>query len=127
MTSPVPFGTLSVTSPAVARSVSRMLGVPDMGTMGNPAGLDNGFLLAVHSGMIVDKADMTPGMIWRGYNAYSFDNLPGGTRAFPLPVAFYSIEAIGWTSHSFAIGVSPVADLRTGTSAGTNLSMFRIF
>lgn len=127
MTSPVPFGTLSVTSPAVARSVSGMLGVPDMGTMGNPAGLDNGFLLAVHGGMIVDKADMTPGMMGRGNNAYSFDNLPGGSWAFPLPGAFYNIEAIGWTSHSFAIGVSPVADLRTGNSAGTNLPMFRIF
>ncbi len=127
MTSPVSFDALTVTSPAVARSVSGILNVPNMGTMGSPAGLDNGFLLAVHGGMIVDKADMAPGMMGMGANAYAFGNLPGGSWAFPLPGAFYNVEAIGWTTTSFAIGVSPVADLRTGNGTGANLPMFRIF
>ncbi len=127
MGAPVAFGTLTVTSPAVARSVSGLMTVPNMGTMGSPAGLDNGFLLAVHGGIVVDKADMTPGMMGMGSNSYAFGNLPGGSFAFPLPGAFYDIEAIGWTSTAFAIGVTPVADLRTENSAGTNLPMLRIF
>ncbi len=127
MAAPVSFGTLTVTAPAVARSVSGMLTVPNMGTMGSPAGLDNGFLLAVHGGLIVDKADMTPAMMGRGSNAYSCDNLPGGTFAFPLPGAFYNIEAIGWTSTSFAVGVSPAADLRIGNGTGVNFPMLRTF
>jgi hypothetical protein len=127
MTLPISFGTLSVTAPAVARSVSGFMTVPNMGTMGGPRGLDNGFLLAVHGGMIVDKTDMTSGMMAMGTHAYSFGNLPGGSPAFPLPGAFYNIEAIGWTSTSFAIGISPVADLRMGNGAGTDFPMFRLF
>ncbi len=101
--------------------------VPNMGTMGSPAGLDYGFLLAVRGRIIVDKADMTPGMMGMENDAYSFRNLPGGSFAFPLPGAFYNVEAIAWKATSFAVGVSRVADLRTGDSAGTNLAMIRIF
>ncbi len=127
MTSPVTFAALPVSSPAVARRVSGLLSVPNMGTVGSPTGLDNGFLLAVHGGMIVDKSDMTAEMMGRGNNVYAFGNLPGGSWTYPLPGAFYDIEAIGWTPTSFAIGVSPVADLRTGDSAGTNIPMLRMF
>ena len=127
MTSPISFGTLTVMAPAVPRNISGLMTVPNMRTMGDPGGLDNGFLLAVHGGMIVDKTDMTPGMMGMGSNGYLFGNLPGGSLAFQLPGSFYNIEAIGWTAPSFAIGVSPVADLRTGDSTGTNFPMFRIF
>ena len=127
MTSPISFGSLTVMAPAVPRSTSGLVTVPNMRTMGDPGGLENGFLVAVHGGMIVDKTDMTPGMMGMGNNEYSFDNLPGGSLAFQLPGSYYNIEAIGWTSTSFAIGVSPVADLRTGDSTGTNFPMFRIF
>ncbi len=127
MTSPISFGTLTVTFPAVARSVSGIMTVPNMGTAEIPGGLDNGFLLAVHWGMIVDKMDMPSGMMGMGGNEYAIGNLPGGSFAFPLPGAFYDIEAIGWTSTSFALGVSPVADLRTGNDSGKDFRMLRIF
>jgi hypothetical protein len=59
-------------------------------------------------------------------------NMPGGTPAKPLPLAFYGVDAIGWSStaiipnstrHHKAIAIPAIVDLRIGDDTSTNLDM----
>jgi hypothetical protein len=91
--------------------------------------MDTGFLFASHGGMIVNAIDV--GSLMGTGASYSLPNVPGGTPANPLPLAFYGIEAVGWEAarprlHK-AIAVPAIADLRTGSDAGITMDMLPLW
>jgi hypothetical protein len=118
---PVPFGSLSPTAPAVSRSIRGTINVPAMG-MGM---MNNGILFAVHGGMIVNTMSVSSQMSSNG-GSYTMPNLPGGSPATPLPGAFYGVEALGWSSTSLGIGIPRVADLRFGDDSNVDMQMLML-
>lgn len=116
------FGTLTVSPPAAARSVSGSVILPE--TFAPGTGLDRGVLLASHGGMIVNAIKVDSQMASGG--TYTISNLPGGTPEHPLPRALYGIEAFGWSSvnpGNRAIAVPRFADLTTADATGIDLNM----
>ncbi len=114
------FGPLNVKAPATARTVSGSIQIPADKT----GVLDRGVVFAVHGGMIVNALRINSEVVSGG--SYTLSNLPGGTADQPLPGAFYSIEALGWSSIAPKVkahaGPMP-ADLRTDNAAGIDMSM----
>ncbi len=106
-------------------------------TMNNPnkmnGNMDNGIVFAVHGGMIVNAIDVNNQMKTGG--SYTMPNMPGGTTASPHPLAFYGIEAIGWSSSPMmgskktyrAIAISAIADIRTGNDTGVDMNMMPLW
>lgn len=87
-------------------------------------GLDRGVLFAVHGGMIVNAVRVDSQMSSGG--AYTLANLPEGTPSQPLPMAFYGIEAFGWSSTDpalRAVAVPRFVNLRTADATGIDLNM----
>jgi hypothetical protein len=114
------FGTLDVRYPAAARRVSGMLTAPVTGP-------DRGVLFAVHGGMIVHAVNVDDLMVSGG--SYTLENLPGGTPARPLPLAFYGVEAVGWSSSEpalRAVSLPRFVDLQTADAADIDLSMIML-
>jgi hypothetical protein len=123
----VTFGPLSVQSPWRGNTISGsiIMSVPTMN-----AKMDKGVLFAVYGGMIVNMVNVDSQMATGG--TYTMPNIPGGTPAKPLPLAFYGVDAIGWSStagvpnsvrHYKAIAIPAIADLRIGDDTSTNLDM----
>ncbi|HEY3489951.1 MAG TPA: DUF4382 domain-containing protein [Candidatus Deferrimicrobiaceae bacterium] len=119
-------GTLIPSAPAVASTARGriMMFAPGMG-------LDNGLMLAVRGGLIVDRLDVS-GMMGNPGGAYQFANLPGGTVLSPFNPGVYGLETFGWTSATpatFAVGfrnltlLPPVANLRFGDRGNIDLWM----
>jgi hypothetical protein len=101
--------------------------------MNNPARMggvmDRGFLFVAHGGMIVSAINVNARMGSGG--AYTMPNIPGGTTAKPLPLAFYGVEALGWEAlhprlHK-AIAVPAIADIRTGSDSGVDMNMLPLW
>jgi len=120
-TGTVSFGTLSVTSPATAHSISGTISLPST-TMA--MSLKKGVVFAIQGGMIVDSLQVDNQMMSNG-GSYVMTNLPGGTLADPLPGAFYGVEAFGWSSTTAAraIAMPGLADLRRGNDTKIDLDM----
>jgi hypothetical protein len=127
----VTFGPLSVQSPWQGNTIagSIIMSVPAMNT-----NLTQGVLFAVYGGMIVNTINVDSQMLTGG--TYSMPNIPGGTPAKPLPLAFYGVDAIGWSStainpvsmrHYKAIAFPAIADLRIGDDTSTNLDMLPLW
>jgi hypothetical protein len=96
--------------------------------------LDTGVLFAVYGGMIVNTIHVDSLMATGG--AYTMPNIPGGTPAKPLLLAFYGVDAIGWSStainpvsmrHYKAIALPAIADLRIGDDTSTDLDLFPLW
>lgn len=81
----------------------------------------NGYVFAVHGGMIVNSVDVHSTMSGGG-GAYTIPNLASG-----FPGAFYGVEAIGWASNLSirAIAFPPgFVDLSSGSNAtGVTMNM----
>lgn len=120
-TTTLSFGTLSVITPLANRTVSGSIIVPETFA---PGFLDRGILFACHGGMIVNAINVDSQMASGG--TYSISNLPGGTPEHPLPMAFYGIEVIGWSSGTpanRALAIPRFVDLRIADAAGVDLNM----
>lgn len=99
--------------------------------------MDNGVLFIVHGGMIVNAMSVgqSAGNQMATGGTYTMPNIPGGTPAKPLPIAFYGVEAIGWSTgtmpalmrHYKAIAIPAIADLRIGDDTSTNLDMLPLW
>ncbi len=116
------FGILHVTSPAVSRSVSGSLVLPE--TFAPGTGLDRGVLFSCHGGMVVNAIRVDSQMASGG--TYTISNLPGGTPDHPLPGADYGIEAIGWSSTNADSRVAAIprrVNLSTADAAGIDLNL----
>jgi hypothetical protein len=117
------FGTLAMREPAVSGSISGNVVVP-----ADKTGLmDRGVLFAVHGGMIVN-AIQADGLMDHG-GGYTLSNLPGGTPAQPLPMAFYGITAFGWKTDNPAVrsvAIPRFVDLRIADAAGIDLNMIML-
>jgi hypothetical protein len=102
-------------------------------TMSNPTRMnnkmDNGIVFAVHGGMIVNAIEVNSQMATGG--TYTMPNMPGGTSGSLHPLAFYGVEAIGWSSSPMpgsnklfrAIAIPAIADLRTGDDTSVTMDM----
>lgn len=115
------FGNLAMTLPAVERTVSGSIIVPETFASGF---LDRGVLFACHGGMIVNATKVDSQMASGG--TYTISNLPGGTPEHPLTGAFYSIEALGWSSSNpanRALAAPQRANLSTGSATGIDVTM----
>jgi hypothetical protein len=120
-TATLSFGTLDVAFPATARTVSGSIIVPQTFA---PGFLDSGILFASHGGMIVNAIRVDGQMASGG--TYTIGNLPGGTIDHPLPVAFYGIEAEGWSASNLlnrAIATPSFVGLTDRNAAGIDLTM----
>lgn len=116
-------GRLPITPPARGNQVAGLMTVPM--TMG--ADLAYAAVFAVHGGMVIDRLDtFTAGPPYMRGNVYGFamGALPGGSPVDPLPTALYGVEAYGFSPGIFAIGISRLADLRTGDDNVGNFTMF---
>lgn len=116
-TTAIDFGTLTVSAPAVAATVSGNIEIPPK--MDNKH--DTGSLLAIRDGLIIDRIDVSSDMATGG--SFTLDNLPGGTST-----DIYKLYAIGWNSAApLRTGMTSIlktVDLRTGSASGVDLTMF---
>jgi hypothetical protein len=123
-TNTISFGSLTVKSPATARSVSGQLIVS-----GPTKSVNQGILFAVNGGMVVNAISID-GLLSGGTPTnYIMNNLPGGSAAVPSPLGIYSIEAIAWSSvtpTAVAVSIPRTADLRTGDAANVNINLWQI-
>ncbi|GAB7025508.1 DUF4382 domain-containing protein [Geotalea toluenoxydans] len=103
----IDFGTLAISAPATARTISGKITVKD-------AGLDQGIMLITHGGTLVDTLDLSD-KVKVGDNPYTTGNLPGGTTAAPLSGAFYDLFVLGWSA------AQPDNTTETGSATGVNL------
>lgn len=95
--------------------------------------MDNGIVFAVHGGMIVNAVEVNSQMAVGG--SYTMPNMPGGTPGSPHPLAFYGIEAVGWSSapmpHSMrryrAIAIPAIADIRTSDDSSVAMDMLPLW
>jgi Domain of unknown function (DUF4382) len=126
----VTFGPLSVQSPWQGNTIAGSI------VMSNPSKmlvLDKGVLFAVHGGMIVNAISIDSLMPTGG--SYTMPNIPSGTAAKPLPLAFYGVEAVSWSTgtmpasmrHYKAVAIPAIADLRIGDDTSTNLDMLPLW
>ncbi len=116
----VSFDALSVKAPAVARSVSGSIVIPE--DMANT--LDKGTLFAVHGGMVVHAVNIDSLMPAGG--EYKIENLPGGSSETPLIGAIYGLDALGLSSSlpgTKAKAWAGPADLSSGAATGIDLEM----
>jgi hypothetical protein len=131
----VTFGPLSVQSPWQGNTISGSIVMSNSLKMNNT--MDNGVLFIVHGGMIVNAMSVgqSAGNQMATGGTYTMPNIPGGTPAKPLPIAFYGVEAIGWSTgtmpasmrHYKAIAIPAIADLRIGDDMSTNLDMLSLW
>ena len=91
---------------------------------------DQGFLLVVHRGAIVDTIPLAATLAANGGTggAYSIANMPGGSSTKALPDAYYRLTGWVWKSTDPALSVTRVdfgtlVDLRTGSAAGINATL----
>ncbi len=128
----VTFGPLPVQSPWQGNAIAGSI------VMSNPAKMnskmDNGVLFVVHGGMIVNAISVDSQMASGG--PYMMPNIPGGTPAKHLPLAFYGVEAVGWSTATMtnnsmrqykAIAIPATADIRIGDDLSTNLDMLPLW
>lgn len=118
---------LSVQSPWTGNTISGSITMNNAVKMNGV--MDRGFLFVAHGGMIVSAINVDAQMGSGG--AYSVPNIPGGTAAQPLPLAFYGVEAVGWQAlfprlHK-AIAIPAIADVRTGDAAGVDMNMLPLW
>jgi hypothetical protein len=95
--------------------------------------MDNGIVFAVHGGMIINAMSVgqSAGNQMATGGTYTMPNIPGGTPGSPHPLAFYGVEAIGWSSSPMqgsnklfrAIAIPAIADLRTGDDTSVTMDM----
>ncbi len=121
-TTTVSFATLTPTAPAVGRSISGTITVPQT----SKGMMNSGILFAVHDGMIVNTMSVSSQM--SGGGNYTMANLPGGSPTQPLPEAFYGIEVLGWSTATttLGIGIPSIADLRTGDANSIDMLMMML-
>ncbi len=122
---------LTVIAPYQGNSVTGSVVLSNPGKMDGT--MDNGLLFAVHGGMIVNSinigttafGNLAPGGQITNGGTYTISNLPGGSSDFPLPGAFYGIDAFGWSSSPMpmstlpymSIAVPQVVDLSTANGS----------
>ena len=119
--------TLSVQSNWSANTISGNISLHNPVIMDGK--MDKGIVFAVHGGMIVNAVDVNSQMAVGG--SYTMPNMPGGTPSNPHPLAFYGVEAIGWSSSLMpgsmkryrAIAIPAIADLRTGDDMNVTMDM----
>lgn len=95
--------------------------------------MNNCIVFVVHGGMIVNAVDVNNQMAAGG--SYSMPNMPGGTPGNPHPLAFYGVEAVGWSSSPMmgsnklfrAVAIPAIADIRTGDDTGVDMNMLQLW
>ncbi|HET7317501.1 MAG TPA: hypothetical protein VFK23_00050, partial [Nitrospirota bacterium] len=118
---------LSVQSPWTGNTISGSITMNNAIKMNGV--MNRGFLFVAHGGMIVSAINVSAQMDSGG--AYNVPDIPGGTAAQPLPLAFYGVEAVGWQAlfprlHK-AIAVPAIADVRAGDATGVDMNMLPLW
>ncbi len=122
----ITFPALSPKSPPSVPGGNSISGIISKPSGSVAATMDKGLLLVAHGGMIVNAV---PVDLSGGTNTpYAVPNLPGGSPVNPLPLAFYGVDALGWSSTgpAAAIAVPDIADLRTGDAAGIDMNLIML-